>query len=63
MSMEQIETTDSGKICSEFKAKILRRREEALTHPERLEPWEGTADRLREKLHEIRRKKTQAAKK
>ena len=44
----------------EVKAEILRRREEALAHPERLEPWEGTTDRVRARLHEIRDQKATA---
>ncbi len=51
---------EEGKIHPEIKAEILRRREEALAHPERLEPWEGTADKLRSQLNEIRRKKAQS---
>jgi hypothetical protein len=42
----------------EVKAMILGRRDEALAHPERLEPWEGTTDRIRAQLNEIRRQKT-----
>jgi hypothetical protein len=47
-----------NEIHPEVKAMILSRRDEALAHPERLEPWEGTADRIRAQLNEIRRKKT-----
>jgi len=51
---------DAGEIHPEVQAEILRRRAEALAHPELLEPWEGTTDRLRERLNEIRRQKVQA---
>ena len=51
---------DDGEIHPEVQAEILRRREEALAHPELLEPWEGTAERLRAQLDEIRRQKAQA---
>ena len=44
----------------EVQAEILRRREAALAHPERLEPWEGTTERVRARLHEIRHQKARA---
>jgi hypothetical protein len=47
-------------IHPEVQAEILRRREVALAHPEQLEPWEGTTDRVRARLHEIRHQKAQA---
>jgi len=47
-------------IHPEVKAELLRRRDEALAHPELLEPWEGTTERVRARLHEIRRQKTKA---
>ncbi|MCU0785866.1 MAG: hypothetical protein MUF81_17845 [Verrucomicrobia bacterium] len=47
-------------IHPEVQAEILHRREEALAHPERLEPWEGTTDRVRARLHEIRHQKAKA---
>jgi len=47
-------------IHPEVQAEILRRREEALAHPEALEPWEGTTERVRARLHEIRHQKTKA---
>ena len=51
---------DNGEIHPEVQAEILRRRAEARAHPELLEPWEGTTERLREQLNEIRRQKAQA---
>jgi hypothetical protein len=50
---------DEAGIDPEVKAMILSRREEALAHPELLEPWDGTSERLRAQLNEIRRKKAQ----
>ena len=41
----------------EVKAEILRRRDDALAHPEQLEPWEGTTERVRGRMHEIRHRK------
>ena len=46
-------------IHPEVQAEILRRRDEAIAHPELLQPWEGTMERLRAQLNEIRRQKTQ----
>ena len=45
-------------LSEEQKAEILRRRELCEKHPELLEPWEGTTERLRVRLHEIRAQKT-----
>jgi hypothetical protein len=52
-----ISSDEDDELTPEQQAKILRRREQALAHPELLEPWEGTTDRLRQRLHEIRRQK------
>jgi hypothetical protein len=52
--------SDDNEIHPEVQAEILRRRAEARAHPELLEPWEGTTERLREQLNEIRRQKAQA---
>jgi len=52
--------SDDNEIHPEVQAEILRRRAEALAHPELLEPWEGTTERLREQLNEICRQKAQA---
>ncbi len=41
----------------DVKVEILRRRDEVNTHPELLEPWEGTTERARARLHELRRQK------
>lgn len=44
-------------IHPEVKAEILRRRDEVDAKPELLEPWEGTTERTRARLHELRRQK------
>ena len=44
-------------LNQEQQAEILRRRDLALAHPELLEPWEGTIERARRRLHELRRQK------
>ena len=50
---------DAGdELTAEQQAEILRRRKQALAHPELLEPWDGTIDRVRQRLHELRRQKT-----
>jgi hypothetical protein len=42
-------------LTEEQKAEVLRRRDLALAHPELLESWVGTIERVRGKLHELRR--------
>ena len=44
-------------LSEEQQAEILRRRDLALTHPELLQPWDGTIERARQRLHELRRQK------
>ncbi len=51
---------DSDEMSEEQEAEIIRRRELALAHPELLEPWDGTIERVRERLHEFRRQKASA---
>lgn len=46
---------DDDQIHPEVKAEILRRREEALAHPERLEAWESAYPRMRQRFDELRR--------
>ncbi len=48
-------------IHPEVHAEILRRRAAALAHPETLEPWEGTTERTRARLNEIRRQKNKGS--
>lgn len=43
-----------NEITEEQEVEILRRRDQALAHPELLEPWDGTIERVRERLHEFR---------
>ena len=52
------ELQEEDDLVDEQRAEILRRRDLALAHPELLEPWEGTIERARSKLHEVRRQKT-----
>jgi len=51
---ELIEPDDD--IHPEVKAEILRRREEALAHPEKLEAWESAFPRMKQRFDELRRK-------
>jgi len=48
-------------IHPDVKAEILRRREAALGNPHQLESWDGTTDRVRSRLHEIRDQKTKGS--
>ena len=45
----------------EVQAEILRRRDAALAEPKSLEPWEGTTERVRARLNEIRHQKTKGS--
>lgn len=47
-------------LSKEHEAEITRRRDLVLAHPELLEPWDGTIERVRERLHEFRRQKASA---
>ena len=51
---------EPDELSEEQKAEVGHRRELALAHPELLEPWDGTIERVRERLHEFRRQKTSA---
>ncbi len=44
----------SDEPTEEQQTEIIRRRDFALAHPELLEPWDGTIERVRERLHEFR---------
>jgi hypothetical protein len=57
---DELAGLDDNYIHPEVKAEILRRREEADAHPELLEPWAGTTERVRARLHELRRQKAPA---
>ena len=41
-------------LTEQQEAEILRRRDQALAHPELLESWDGTIERVRQRLHEFR---------
>lgn len=41
-------------LSKEQEAEVIRRRDFALAHPELLEPWDGTIERVRERLHQFR---------
>lgn len=55
-----LEPQGDNSIHPAIQAEILRRRDEADAHPERLEKWDGTTDRVRSGMHELRRQKNQA---
>lgn len=42
-------------IHPEVKAEILRRREEALAHPEKLEAWDSAFPQMKQRFDELRR--------
>jgi hypothetical protein len=48
---------EGDELSEDRKAEILRRRDQAIAHPELLEPWDGTIERVRERLHEFRSEK------
>jgi hypothetical protein len=45
-------------VHPEVQQEILGRREAALLNPKSLEPWEGTTERVRTRLNEVRNQKT-----
>lgn len=51
---------EADELSDEQEVEVSRRRELAMAHPELLEPWDGTIERVRERLHEFRRQKTSA---
>ena len=57
---EILDPREQDDVSPEIKAEVMVRREAALAHPELLEPWGDTAERLRAQLNEIRRQKAQA---
>lgn len=42
-------------ITPEVEAELRRRMDEIRDHPELIQPWEGTIERARKRLHELRR--------
>ena len=57
---ELLGNDDSDELTEEQQTEIVRRRDFALARPELLEPWDGTIERVRERLHEFRRQKASA---
>jgi hypothetical protein len=49
---------DGDELSDQHQAEIMRRRDQALAHPELLEPWNGTIERVRQRLHEFHRPET-----
>ena len=47
---ELVGDDDSDELTEEQQGEIVRRRDFALAHPELLEPWDGTIERVREQL-------------
>jgi hypothetical protein len=47
--------SDDGEIHPEVQAEILRRRKEALAHPEKLEAWESAFPKMKQRFNELRR--------
>lgn len=46
-------------IHAQAEAEILRRRDAAVNHPEKLEPWEEVFPRMKQRFDELRHKDTQ----
>lgn len=42
---------EPDELSGEHQAEVVRRRDLALAHPELLEPWDGTIERVRGRLH------------
>jgi len=57
---ELLSPPEDEAVHPEVQAEILRRRDEVDAHPELLEPWEGTTERVRARLHELRHQKAPA---
>lgn len=52
--------SEQDELGAEQQAEVLRRRDLALANPELLEPWDGTIERVRARLNEVRRQKASA---
>jgi putative addiction module component (TIGR02574 family) len=50
---------EGAELDEEQKQEILRRRAAYLADPSIAEPWEGTIDRVRQRLHGLRRQKAE----
>ena len=51
---------EGAELDEEQKQEILRRRAAYLADPSIAEPWEGTIDRVRQRLHEVRHQKAES---
>ncbi len=56
----QLLGAEDDELTEEQETEIIRRRQLALAQPGLLEPWDGTIERARERLHEFRRQKASA---
>ena len=54
---EIVEPRNDDEIHPEVRADLERRLKEIEDHPDLLEPWAGTTERIRAQLHEKRRQK------
>lgn len=52
----EVELVGADYIHPEVQAEILRRRDEALAHPEELENWNTAFPRMKQRFDELRRK-------
>ncbi|CAA9221659.1 MAG: hypothetical protein AVDCRST_MAG42-552 [uncultured Chthoniobacterales bacterium] len=51
---------DADDLNEDQMTEVVRRRDMALAHPDLLEPWDGTIERARARLNEVRRSKASA---
>jgi len=54
-------TSEEDDLSPEQMAELERRMKEIDEHPERLVPWEGTVDRLRQRLYALQNRKNRAS--
>ena len=54
---EIVAPQDDDEIHPEVRAELERRLKDIEEHPELLQPWDGTTDRIRAQLHETRSQK------
>ena len=52
---DELRGSDADEIHPEVQAEILRRRAEALAHPEKLEAWESAFPKMKQRFNELRR--------
>jgi putative addiction module component (TIGR02574 family) len=58
---EIVGDVDDDGLSPEQNAELERRLKEIDEHPERLVPWEGTIERLRERLYAVQNRKNRAS--